>query len=51
MFEPDGYDEVVFRRGTARRELVTFWFSGGRVLIGMGWPYDFRGSAAGSPSA
>jgi 3-phenylpropionate/trans-cinnamate dioxygenase ferredoxin reductase component len=33
--EPDGYDEVVFRGDTARREFIAFWLGGGRVLAGM----------------
>jgi 3-phenylpropionate/trans-cinnamate dioxygenase ferredoxin reductase subunit len=34
--EPDGYDEVVFRGDTGRREFIAFWLGdGGRVLAGM----------------
>jgi 3-phenylpropionate/trans-cinnamate dioxygenase ferredoxin reductase subunit len=33
--EPGGYDEVVFRGDKERREFVSFWLSGGRVLAGM----------------
>ncbi|MEU9116295.1 FAD-dependent oxidoreductase [Streptomyces sp. NPDC048483] len=33
--EPGGYDSVVFRGDTARREFIAFWLSGGRVLAGM----------------
>jgi 3-phenylpropionate/trans-cinnamate dioxygenase ferredoxin reductase subunit len=34
--EPDGYDSVVFRGDTDRREFIAFWLAGdGRVLAGM----------------
>ena len=34
--DPDGYDEVVFRGDTGRREFIAFWLgAGGRVLAGM----------------
>ena len=33
--EPDGYDEVIFRGDTDRREFIAFWLAGGRVLAGM----------------
>jgi 3-phenylpropionate/trans-cinnamate dioxygenase ferredoxin reductase component len=34
--EPGGYDRVIFRGDTAKREFIAFWLdSGGRVLAGM----------------
>jgi 3-phenylpropionate/trans-cinnamate dioxygenase ferredoxin reductase component len=34
--EPEGYDSVVFRGDTDRREFIAFWLAGdGRVLAGM----------------
>jgi len=33
--EPGGYDQVVFRGDVQRREFVSFWLGGGRVLAGM----------------
>ncbi|MEV0713483.1 FAD-dependent oxidoreductase [Asanoa sp. NPDC050611] len=33
--EPDGYDQVVFRGDTDKREFIAFWLAGGRVLAGM----------------
>ena len=34
--EPDGYDEVIFRGDTGRREFVAFWLGpAGRILAGM----------------
>jgi 3-phenylpropionate/trans-cinnamate dioxygenase ferredoxin reductase subunit len=31
----DGYDQVVFRGDTAKREFIAFWLRSGRVLAGM----------------
>jgi 3-phenylpropionate/trans-cinnamate dioxygenase ferredoxin reductase component len=34
--EPDGYDQVIFRGDSSRREFIAFWLGpGGRVLAGM----------------
>ena len=32
---PGGYDQVVFRGDTGKREFIAFWLSGGRVAAGM----------------
>jgi 3-phenylpropionate/trans-cinnamate dioxygenase ferredoxin reductase subunit len=32
---PGGYDRVVFRGDTSKREFIAFWLSGGRVAAGM----------------
>jgi 3-phenylpropionate/trans-cinnamate dioxygenase ferredoxin reductase component len=32
---PGGYDQVIFRGDTAKREFIVFWLSGGRVVAGM----------------
>ncbi|MGF7238249.1 MAG: NAD(P)/FAD-dependent oxidoreductase [Frankia sp.] len=33
--EPGGYDQVVFRGDTGKREFIAFWLAEGRVLAGM----------------
>jgi 3-phenylpropionate/trans-cinnamate dioxygenase ferredoxin reductase component len=32
---PGGYDQVIFRGDTGKREFIAFWLSGGRVAAGM----------------